>query len=215
MPLLEPEKLVANIVVVTSLDAVINFSLDDVKPILRDAQIQLVGPQQPQLTSLREQVVVAIIGNHLVFEDQSGEGQPKPRLPEIVEGFVGLLQQKGISRFIAYGFNFDIAFDASGDAPAAQVIRDRFVKADKLSQRGLQNVEGAGLRLYYRSSEAKCELRIEPLGNQSDTFRFFAHINYHYELSEDQSIPALDTLRSDFLGKWSLFTQDLERLLIT
>jgi hypothetical protein len=147
----------------------------------------------------------------MIFQAQSGIQPPKPNLAEIVAAFVNVLQSRVV--FNAYGFNFDIAFDTKGTSPAAQVIMERFVKTDKLADRGLNNLRGAGLRLYYESSHAKCDLRVEPSENRVEAVRFFAHINYHYDLSEGQEIP-LDTLRSDFPGKYQTFIDDVERLVI-
>jgi hypothetical protein len=209
------EKLKANIVVLSGSEGTIALSSEEIKPILRDATAQVIGQpaQQMQLTSLREQILVIMSGGRLVFEDQSDAIPPKVRLAEIVEGFVQLFASKGISQYRAYGFNFDIAFDARGDSPAAQLIMERFVRADQLSQRGNICPDGSGLRLYFGTGEARCDLRIEPLENKVNSPRYFSHINYHYDLPTGQ-FPQLDILRSDFQGKWGLFVDLLERLLI-
>ncbi len=221
MPLANPDILTANMVLISGPNAQpFGISPEEIRPLLSDAQFQLIGQpvQQAQLTSLREQVIVVIAGNTLILQDQSGVRPPKGRLAEIAVGFAQLLQQKNASQFTAYGYNFAIAFDAPDDAPVAQLIRDRFVKADRLRDRGLDNIQGAGLRIYYTSSEAQCDLKLEPLegavvADRFQTFRFFAQVNYHYALQEGQGIPPLDTMRGDYLGKYDMFTQALERLL--
>ena len=217
MVLTELEILTANIILVTKQDTPVGISSDEIAPILKDVQFQVgSGPPGQQqvatLTSLREQTVIVLTGNRLIFQDQSGISPPKPRLAEIVSGFANLLRDR--THFIAYGFNFDIAFDSKDDAPAAEIVLGRFIRADRLAERGLDNLKGAGLRLYYDSSQAKCDLRIEPLENRRDAARFYAHINFHYELGDDDEIPDLATLRSDFAGKFQTFKDDLERLVI-
>lgn len=216
MTLPEHEVLSANIVVLARQDAAIGISSDEITSILKDAQVQFtpgpLGQQAAQLTSLREQAVITVFGNRLIFQDQSGARLPKAQLAVIASRFIELLRDR--VSFSAYGFNFDIAFDSKGDAPAAQAVMDRFIRADRLTERGLHNVRGAGLQLYYESSGAKCDLRVEPFENRVEAARFFAHINYHYELGEGQNIPDVATLRSDFSGKFQTFIDDLEGLLI-
>ncbi len=215
MGLPDLEKILANIVVLSGVDATVAISGQEIAPILRDASLQAVGQpvQQMQLTSLREQVLVSVGRGRFVFEDQSDSIPPKARLAEIVQGFISLLASKGVAEYRGYGFNFDIAFDAPGDSPASQLIMERFVNADQISRRGGIAPVGSGLRLYFGMAEAKCDLRIEPRENRTNSPRFFAHINYHYDLPEG-NFPAADALRSDFQGKWGVYTDLMERLLV-
>ncbi len=205
----------ANIVVLSGSEGTVGLSSQEIEPILRDASIQVVGQpaQQMLLTSLREQVLVSVGGGSFIFEDQSAEIPPKARLAEIVDGFIRLFVSKGMSQFRAYGFNFDLEFDSRGDLPASQQITERFVRSDQLTRRGNVSLLGSGLRLYFNVGEAKCDLRIEPKGNDVNSPRYFSHINYHYELPSGD-FPTQDVLRSDFQGKWGVFVDLLDRLLI-
>ena len=215
MTLPNHEKILANIVVLSATDATILLSGDEIGSILRDADVQAMGQpaQQMQLTSLREQVRVILLGGQFIFEDRSADLPPRARLPEIVDQFVRLFASKGVSQFRAYGFNFDVAFDAPGSSLAAQLVMERFLKPDEFSRRASITLKGAGLRLYFSCGEANCDLRIEPRENKLDAPMSFSHINYHYDLAGVQ-FPAQDLLKSDFLGKWTVFTDTLSRLLI-
>jgi len=211
----ELEKLTANIVVLSGAEATISVSADEIAPILKDPTVQVLGQpaQQMQLMSLRDQIKVSIGGGRFIFEDESNDVPPRLRLPDVVQAFIRLFATKGVTEFRAYGFNFDIAFDASGDSPAAQVILERFVKSEQLERRGGITPQGSGLRLYFSMGEASCDLRIEPHENKVNSPRFFSHINYHYDLPDGQ-FPQADALKADFQGKWGIFEDLLERLLL-
>jgi hypothetical protein len=215
MKLRELEKLTANIVVLSGAEIAISISAEEIAPILKDPAVQVLGQpaQQMQLMSLRDQVRVLIGGGSFVFEDQSDAVPPRLRLPDIVQGFIALFASKGLSQFRAYGFNFDVAFDASGDLPAAEMILERFINSEQLHRHGGIMPHGAGLRLYFSKGEASCDLRIEPRENKVDSPRFFSHINYHYDLPDGQ-FPQADVLKGDFQGKWGIFVDLLERMLL-
>lgn len=208
------EIILANIVVLPGTEGTTLLSAQEITAILGDAEIQALGQpaQQMQITSLREQVRVAIGGGRFAFEDRSGHSPPKARLAEIASEFVKLFSTKGIDVHRAYGFNFDVAFDAPGALLAARLVMDRFVKVEELKRLGGIALKGAGLRLYFDTSEATCDLRIEPKESSPSSPRFFSHINYHYDLAGKQ-FPSIDDLKSDFLGKWNVFTDLIERLL--
>ncbi len=227
MTLRQLEKLSANVVMLPAEDATIALSSQDIATILRDAQVQMMQPpiapiqgqvaalaSQLQIMSMREQVVVQISGNQLVFHDHSGDTSPSARLPDIVQAFVELFRSKGV-QFKAYGYNFAMAFDAPGDSSAAVAILERFTDAKAIRQANISPL-GAGLRLYFEEGKALSTLLLEPriegqlLATTSP--RFFASINYHYDLTAS-AVALEDTLKSDFLGKWQIFTGLLERLL--
>jgi hypothetical protein len=216
MTLPQLEKLGANLVVVTEMEGTFNFSLGEVQKILKDATVQVIGQPTPlamQITSLREQAVVTLEAPRIIFQDQSANIPPKLQLAEIASNFINLIGEKGINRFKAYGFNFDVVFDAKGESPAATTIMERFVKADQVNERGSVSLAGAGVRLYFPAEPATCELRIEPHENRVDSVQYFSHVNYNYEL-DGASFPSPETVKSDFGGKWNIFTQLLERLLM-
>jgi len=208
------ETILANIVVLPGTEGTTLLNAQEIQAILSDAEVQALGQpaQHMQITSLREQVRVSIGGGRFAFEDRSGHSPPKGRLAQIASEFVKLFSTKGIDSYRAYGFNFDVAFDAPGTSLAARMVMDKFVKVDELNTRGGITLGGAGLRLYFDTSEAKCDLRIEPRESNPSASRFFSHINYHYDLAGKQ-FPAVDTLKSDFPGKWNVFIDLVERLL--
>ena len=214
MTLSQIDTILANIVVLLGIEGSSSLSGQEIASILGDADVQALGQpaQHMQITSLREQVRVSIGGGRFIFEDRSGD-PPKGRLAEITSDFVRLFSSKGVDVFRAYGFNFQIAFDAPGPALAAALVMERFVKADELKRRGSISLNGAGLRLYFDAAEAKCDLRIEPRESDPTAPRFFSHVNYNYDLA-GKHFPPVDTLKSDFLGKWNVFTDLVERLLV-
>lgn len=224
MALRELEKIVANVIVLAGADVTLEVTSDELLTLLRDPSLQVQTQQLPgqptqqlQILSLREQVQIVIADGRLIFEDKSADIPPRGRLPEIAHGFTALAAKKGLSKFLGYGFNFHIAFDAPGDSAAASLLLDRFVRTDRITERASIKPVGAGLRLYFDmagASPAICRLRIEPRQDKRDTPRFFGEINYHYDLPEGV-LPDPDLLKSDFHGKWQFFADLVERLVIS
>ena len=220
MPLKEIEKILANIVLLSGTDATINIPGSELSSIFKDPGLQVQVQQRPgqptqqvQITSLREQMVMVLGGGNILVEDKSAESTPKGRVAEITNGVAALLGSRGI-HFRAYGFNFHLAFDAPGEALSGQAILDRFINGDRIRQRGdINDLTGGGIRLYFKSASAACDLRMEPVGNKPNNPRIFSAINYHYELVGGTDLPSADLLRSDFLGKWTMFTQLVEGLM--
>jgi hypothetical protein len=210
----ELEKISANIVALSASEGAMTLTSQEVAPILPDANVEMAPPpiQQTRLVSLREQVVVQIGGNAFIFSDLSADKPPKARLPEITESFLRLFASKGI-QYRGYGFNFEVAFDAPGEGTAAQVLLNRFVKADSVSRKLGSSPVGAGLRLYFEMTNAICNIQIDPRREDLNSPRFYAKANYTYDLTQG-SIPPADMLKSDFHGKWATFTDWLDRLLV-
>ena len=210
------EKIETSVVLLSGVDATVNLSADAISKIMRDPTGQAIGqpPIQVEITSLKDQVLVRIAGGKYVFEDKSDAAPVTGRLPDIVYGFVSLLRDQGVNVFRAYGFNFDVAFDARGDAPASEVIADRYLNRDALSSRGNISVRGAGLRLFFdHSSGARCDLKVEPRLGEVNSPTFFAHINYHYD-SPEGAMPPLETLKTAYLGLWPQFVELLDKLFV-
>lgn len=218
MSLPELEKIATSIVVLAGVEREINLNLAEIGKIIREpagaAAPPLEGQPVPllQITSVRDQVVITVQGGRFTFDDKSDSKPGEARLPDIVHRFVGLLQAQNVDRFRAWGLNFDVAFDSRGDEVPSKVIADRFVDQGKLQQRGQMTVRGAGLRLYFDHADALCEMNLEPRFGKWDAPKFFAHINYHYELPDGQ-MPALDDLQLKYKGLYSVFIDLLGRLL--
>ena len=214
----EPEKILSNIVLLSATGTVISFSHQEIASILPDASVQALQiPAQPtaqmQLTSLRKQVQVALGGGQFVFEDRSGDFEVRGELADIAAQFIGLLASKGITQYKAYGFNFHLAFDAPGELLAAELLKDRFINAAALETRGLTNLRGAGLRLFFPVGGALCSLRLEPREHNPNSPRFFCHANYNYELNES-ALPETGLLKSDFVGKWQMLLDLLKTMIL-
>jgi len=220
MALRELEKLDANIVVLPAMEITVGLSQQEVAELLRDPGVQIQAVQVPgqpspaamQLTSMRQQIVISITNGQFQFSDRSADTPPKTRLAEVAHGFVKILTAKGLNQYRAYGYNFVVSFDAPGDLLPAELIKNRFLNSDALSRRANTQFKGSGIKLYYDTSDAACALQIEPFGNVPNAARFFASINYHYDLSGG-TFPPEDGLKSDFQGKWTVFTDLVERLL--
>ncbi|HLC29500.1 MAG TPA: hypothetical protein VJM51_01795 [Dehalococcoidia bacterium] len=221
MPLKVPEKILANIVVLPAENVSVNINAAEIQSIFKDPglQVQVMQPpglpnQQVVITSLRQQIQLVMNPNgQIVVEDKSADPNPKGIVAEIVNEFVALLAGRGLSKFRAYGFNFHLTFDTPGEELAGKFLSERFVRADLIQHKGNISVEGAGLRLYFDSADARCDLRLEPAENERNQPRLFAAINYHYPI-EDRGLPDRASLQADFLGKWMMFTQLLERLVV-
>lgn len=219
MSLPELEKIDTSIVVLAGVEKDMGLNGEEVAAIIRDPQVTAVGPgagqplTQVQITSLRDQVIVTIQGAKFQFEDKSDEMPGTNRLPDIVHKFLALFQRQGVDRFRAYGINFTIAFDARGEQAASEVIADRYVNRDALSQRGQISVRGAALHLYFNHVDALCTMKLEPRLGKVDAPRFFANINYHFELADEQ-MPPLGELTTKYRGLWPQFTDLLDSLLV-
>lgn len=213
------EKANTSIVILSATERNVNLSSQDVAQVIRDPTAAAIQ-QDPggqlagvQLTSLRDQVVVTIAGGKLQFEDKSDEMPVTGKLPNIVDGFLTLLRNQGVEKLRAYGFNFDVAFDAPGDQAASEVLAERYIDKEALLRKGQLDVRGAGMRLYFPHGDAQCDMKIEPRGGQVDSPRFFAHINYHFELAE-MTMPPVDELRTKYQGLWPHFMDLLEALVV-
>lgn len=210
----ELEKISANIVALSASEGAVMLSTQDVAPILPDASVEMAPPpiQATRLVSLREQVVVQIGGNAFIFSDQSADVPPKPKLPEIAESFLRLFASRGMT-YRSYGINFEVAFDAAGEGTAAETVLSRFVKSDSVAKKVSQTPTGAGIRLFFDMTTSTCNLQIDPRMEQVNSPRFYAKVNYNYDLA-DGTFPSADVVKSDFHGKWGVFTDLLDRLLI-
>ena len=220
MPLKEPEKIVANIVLLPGDQVSMTLGRDELQSIFRDPGLQFQASQLPgqsnqqlQITSLREQIVLVMAPNgQIIIEDKSADIPPKGRVADIVNDIVTLLGTKGLSKFRAYGFNFHVTFDTPGEKLAGEFLAERFIRVDRIQQRGSITVGGAGLRLYFDYAKATCDFRLEPKQNRPNEPRLFAGINYNYAVGES-GLPTGEIMRSDFLGKWTTFQQLLEGLI--
>ena len=219
MTLPELEKVNTAIVVLSAVETKINLNAQDVATVIRDPAASVLAqdaggqPSVLEITSMRDQVVITISGGKVQFQDKSDETPGSSRLPRIVYDFLGLLQKQGLSRYRAYGINFDVAFDARGDQSAAEVIADRYVNKDALSQKGQVNVRGAGLQLWFNHVDAVCDLKVEPRLGKMDAPRFYAHINYHFELP-DETMPPIDEFKTKYHGLWPQYIEMLETLFV-
>ena len=219
MTLPELEKVNTAIVVLSAVETKINLNSEEVATVIRDPVASVLGqdaggqPSVLELTSMRDQVVITISGGKVQFQDKSDDQPGSSRLPRIVYDFLGLLQKQGLSRYRAYGINFDVAFDAKGDQSAAEIIAERYVNKDALSQKGQINVRGAGLQLWFNHVDAVCDLKVEPRLGKIDAPRFYAHINYHFELP-DETMPPFDEFKTKYHGLWPQYTDMLETLFI-
>lgn len=219
MALPNVEKLHTSLVVLSGMEGEINLSSEALASVIRDPITRSLGEPPTavvEIASIKDQVVIRLEAGKFIFRDESDDWPRISRLPEVVYRFLDMLQkqEQGITEFRAYGFNFDVAFDVRGDETAAEVIADRYVNKEALSEKGNIRLQGAALRLFFDyATGAKCDLRIEPRGNKLDSPRFFAHINYHYEL-QDRQMPPLETVKTAYLGLWPTFTELLEKLLV-
>ena len=215
----ELEKIDTSIVVLSAVQKEVKLSSQEIASVIKDPQAAVVGqgigqpPAQVQITSLRDQVIVTIMGGKFLFEDKSDVLPGTHRLPEIVDGFLNLLRKQGVDRFRAYGINFTVEFDSRGDQAVSEIIAERYLNRKALSEKGQIAVLGAGIRLFFQHVDAMCDMKIEPRKGKVDSPRFFAHINYNFDLP-DETMPPLQDLMTKYLGLWPQFTQLLDTLVV-
>ena len=219
MTLPELEKVNTAIVVLSAVETKINLNAQEVAAVIHDPAASVIGqdaagqPSHIEITSMRDQVIITISGGKVQFQDKSEKTPGSSRLPTIVYGFLDLLQKQGLTRYRAYGINFDVAFDAKGDQSASEVIAEKYVNKDALSQKGQINVRGAGLQLWFNHVDAVCDLKVEPRLGKMDAPRFYAHINYHFELP-DETMPPIDEFKTKYHGLWPQYIEMLETLFV-
>lgn len=218
MALRELQKILANIVLLPGADVSLSLNSGELQNIFRDPGLQVQASQPPgqanpqiQITSLREQVVLVMQGGQIIIEDKSSDIPPKVRVPEIVTGLVVLLAGKGLAQYRSYGYNFHVVFDIPGDQLAGDFLAQRFINTGKIHDKAGIQVAGAGLRLFFTYANALCDFRLEPKDGKANAPQLFSSINYHYDVGET-GLPSSDMMRSDFLGKWASFQQNLEGL---
>lgn len=209
MTLKNPEYLNSSIVVLSGVAAKIGVSGEDLARIVKDPAVTQT-PAGIEITSIKDQAVITVTEGKIQFLDQSGREPVEHRLPEIANGFMGVLGQQGIDKIKAYGLNFDVAFDCRSYPTAGQAIADLFVDTEAIQKKSDINVGGAGLKLFFDHAEAHCLLNIEPRLEEVTAARLYAHINYHYDL--DGPMPSLDDLKLRYHGLWSHYKELLERL---
>ena len=218
MPLKEPQKILANIVLLPGADITVNFTSTELQRIFHDPGLQIQANQAPnqltqqiQVTSLREQLVFLMKPGQLIIEDKSADIPPKNRVSEIASGIATLFSEKGLQQFRGYGYNFHLAFDVPGEHLAADFLATKYINVARIKEKGNINLSGAGLRLFFGLSTAACDLRLEPKDGRPNSPQLLASINFNYGVGES-GLPDSETMRSDFAGKWTLFQQTLEGL---
>jgi hypothetical protein len=174
---------------------------------LRDPLIQnLQG--NVLITSVRDQIVVKL-GPRIEFEDQSDTPAGGGRLPDVA---TAVLNMVAFETYRAYGWNFDVAFDAPGEESASALISHSFLNGKAFSERAQVSPLGASIFITFDQGTARCGLTLESLNRDLNTPRFHGHINYHYELQEGQALPSLDELRIMHNGLYGSFIELLDRL---
>lgn len=190
---------------------VFNFDPNEISKYLRDPVPQQT-PLGLQITSVRDQIVVTL-SQRIMFEDQSDiEPSSSGRFPDAVSGFLGMLTRQGITRFRAYGWNFECSFDAPGELPAAALIADTFLQAQPFKERAGISPKGAGLHVQFEQGQARCQLQLAPKNMDLNTQSLYSAINYHYDLSEGALLPDLGELRIAYHGLWGSFNDLLRKL---
>lgn len=214
MTLRNVERIESSIVLLSGAEASLNINREALEKVIRDPVIQGVGqpPIQIEITSLRDQILIRLVDNKFIFEDKSDDSPATGKLPEAVYKFISMLNEQDAAKFRAYGLNFKVEFDARGDSSASEIIAERYVNVNAISERGGISVQGAGLRLYYEHSNgAKCELKVEPRLGAADAPRFFAQVNYHFDLAGGD-MPPLDAMKTSYLGLLPQFEDLLDKL---
>lgn len=210
MPLKDIEYLNSSIVVLSGVAAKIGMSGAELAQIVKDPAVTQT-PAGIVIASIKDQTVITVTEGKIQFQDQSGKEPVEHRLPEIVDGFMAILRQKGIDSIRAYGLNFDVAFDCRGYPTAGQALADLFLNMEAIQKKSDVSVEGAGFKLFFNHAEARCLLNVEPRFEEVATARLFAHINYHYGV--DGPMPPLDGLKLKYHGLWGHYRELLERLI--
>lgn len=191
-----------------------NFDQIELGKLVREPQVQQ-GPMGPQIVSLRDQIVISLQPT-ISFQEQSDNIPPGPsRLPEIAAGFTAILERFGLSTYTAYGWNFEIAFDAPGDESAAKLITSVFVQEKTLLERANVKPIGAGVTLFFEQASARCMLKLEPRFSDLNTPRFWSTINYHYDLTladGSNRPPGAEELRIAYNGLWGSYLDLIAKL---
>jgi len=215
MSLQNSELLAANVTFLTAegVTVIEPTGAQEIASILDDAtvQISIIPGTVIQVLSMRKQWLVNVGGNRLVVADQSGASDPRPQLATLAARFADLFFPDISPRFRDYGYNFEVAFDTSGGEPAREVIRDKLLKPDLLSNVENAFVKGAtSVRVLFDWDGAGCQLVIEPRGGTEAT-RLYATINFNYSIG-GAALPSQDEMKADIERRWASYLELLDRM---
>ena len=162
------------------------------------------------LSSMRNQLVVAIYPDRAIFRDASGEVPTRDDFPARIASLAEYIA--GISDLDYESVEIDFVIEASsnGEELPSAAILDRFVRSDVLRDTDKEAI-GATVRLWYVASDRRYEIRIEPRGNEYDGNDYFAHIEVHIFLGGET--PSEEWLTRTLRDEYSHFITTLSEIL--
>lgn len=196
----------SGIVVLTS--ANINVSLDpsELEQTIQEPQVEFIPPPAnlTTISSLRDQVGVEIHRKRLQIVDHSESLPCRDGFSRMAAAVVYLVRASG-AVVTAYGFNYDIEFTLPSEAEAAAAIANRFINTDAIRRlAGIETVGGA-VRFFYYRDHRRCFLYLEPRRNKLGTREFFAHVNVHSDLDNEDAFASDAVLDTAFRTEYEHF----------
>ena len=155
------------------------------------------------LSSMRNQLTVAVRSNRLDFDDGSGEMPARVDFPTRVAQTAGHIATQTAQSYAAVGFVFEIEAEPEDEELPSRAVLDRLVREDVLGGSGY-NAIGASARLWYVARDRLHDLRIEPRGNQYEGRNYFASLSVYLDPgnevpSTEWLVQALDEEYGDFM----------------
>ena len=178
---------------------------------------QFIDAPEPQesneafvLSSMRNQLVVAVSPDRVIFRDASGETPTRADFPGRISRVAEYIGGISNLEYTSVDLNFVVEASSGTVEMPSESIQRRFVRGDVLMDTE-NEVIGASVRLWYVARERRYDLRIEPLGNDYDGSEFFAHLKVHIEL--ETQTPSEEWLSRALSEEYDYFITTLTEIL--
>ena len=143
------------------------------------------------LSSMRNQLTIAVRSNRLDFDDGSGEMPVRADFPDRVAQTARYIAAQTAQTYAAVGLVFEIEAEPEDEELPSKAVLARFVREDVLGGSGYDAI-GASARLWYVARDRLHDLRIEPRGNQYEGRNYFASLSIY--LDPGSEVPSTEWL---------------------
>lgn len=162
------------------------------------------------LSSMQNQITVAIRPNRLDFDDGSAEVPVRTDFPDRVARTAEYIGKQSNLSYAAVGLNFHIEAEPENEELPSKVLLSRFVKEDALRDTGYE-VMGASARFWYAARNRRYDLRLDPQESRYDGRNYLAHLNVHIGLGDE--MPSTEWLSQTLDQEYRDFVKVLTEIL--
>lgn len=162
------------------------------------------------LSSMQNQITVAIRPNRLDFDDGSAEVPVRTDFPDRVAQIAEYIGRQSHLSYAAVGLNFHIEAEPKGEGLPSKVLLSCLVKEDALRDTGYE-VMGASARFWYAARNRRYDLRLDPQESRYDGRNYLAHLNVHIGLGDE--MPSTEWLSQTLDQEYRDFVKVLTEIL--